>query len=92
MALEHISPDEIRKSMDISPAYLIAMLHERGLSLRQIARQNDCAPTTLSACLRVPYPRAEKLIAAALGVRVEDLWPVRVERRRLRAKRLGKRA
>jgi Ner family transcriptional regulator len=74
-------------STDLSPAFVIALLHDKGLSLRRLALSKGYRPRTLSNALYRDYPRAERLIAKALGKRPEDLWPARIAARRQRHKR-----
>jgi len=74
---------------DISPAFIIALLHDRGLSLRSLARQHGYSPRTFSTALRISYPRVEELIAAALDSTPEKLWPIRVASRAARSRKRG---
>jgi len=76
-----------RTKEDISPAFVIALLHDRGLSLRSLAAQHGYAPTTFSTALRVSYPAVEKIIASALDSTPEKLWPIRAARRASRNER-----
>ncbi|MDO8776221.1 MAG: helix-turn-helix domain-containing protein [Burkholderiaceae bacterium] len=60
---------------DMHPADVIAALHKRNLSMRQIAQANGYAHIS-----RVLYGRwlaAEQLVAKALGMKPEDIWPSR---------------
>lgn len=54
-----------------------AALEKKGLSLKKLARSNDLASTTLSNVFRVNYPKAQKIIAEAIGVSPETIWPSR---------------
>jgi Ner family transcriptional regulator len=62
---------------DWHPADLIAALKKRQLSLKQLSRDHGYAPDVLKVALRRPYPKAERIIAAALGVAPEVIWPSR---------------
>ncbi|MEH0833679.1 helix-turn-helix transcriptional regulator [Pectobacterium cacticida] len=58
-------------------ADIVAALHKRGLTLSQLSREQGLAARTLNNAFERHYPRAEELIAQALGMRPEELWPSR---------------
>lgn len=60
---------------DMHPADVIAALRKRGLSLRQIAIQNDYSH--IQRVLTSPWLAAEQLVAKALDKKPEDIWPSR---------------
>ena len=60
-------------------ADIVAALHKRGLSLAQLSRDQGLAPRTLNNAFERHYPKAERLIAQALGMTPEQLWPSRYE-------------
>lgn len=64
--------------------YLIAELHRRGLSLRALSFRNGYARNTLLDALDRSYPKAEAIIAKALGLHPAKIWPSRYARRRKR--------
>ncbi|MCO7261597.1 helix-turn-helix domain-containing protein [Dickeya zeae] len=66
----------IRKS-DWHPADIIAALRKKGTSLSAVSRQAGLSSATLSNALYRPWPKGELLIARALGVRPEEIWPSR---------------
>jgi Ner family transcriptional regulator len=61
---------------------VISELHRRGLSLRQLSFQNGYSRNTLRDALDRPYPKAEGIIAHALGISPRLIWPARYSRRR----------
>lgn len=66
--------------IDWHPAEVVAALRVKGYSLRQLAILNGYGnPNSLTKALRTPYPLAEALIAEALGVKPESIWPSRYE-------------
>ncbi|ACT08101.1 putative transcriptional regulator, Nlp [Dickeya chrysanthemi Ech1591] len=65
-----------RKS-DWHPADIIAALRKKGTSLSAVSRQAGLCSATLSNALYRPWPKGEWLIAAALGVNPEEIWPSR---------------
>jgi len=74
------------KPADWSRPKIVMALWERGFSLRSLSRANDLAPKTLNAALDRPWPRGERIIAEALGVAPEEIWPSRFEQRAARKK------
>lgn len=57
---------------------VVAALHMKGLSLRQLAFLNGYTNgASLTSVLRRPYPLAEALIAEALGIEPSVIWPSR---------------
>lgn len=60
---------------DMHAADVIAALHKRNLSLRQIAQANGYAH--ISRVLYGPWLAAEQLVAKALGVKPQEIWPSR---------------
>lgn len=62
---------------DWHPADLIAALKKRQLSLKQLSRDNGYSPDVLKVALRRPYPKAERIIATALQLAPETIWPSR---------------
>lgn len=67
---------------DWHPADIVAGIRKSGTTLRQLCLNNGYAASTLKAALRVPYPKAERIIADAIGVKPEDIWPSRYDSRR----------
>ena len=67
---------------DWHPADIKAELNKKGLTLRALSLANNMHPDSLKNALRMSYPRAERIIAAALGYEPEEIWPSRyVERK-----------
>lgn len=63
---------------DWHPADIVAALHKKGVSLRQLALDHGyVSGSTLSGAMVRPYPKAEAIIAKAIGVKPEDIWPSR---------------
>lgn len=67
---------------DWHPADIIAGLKKRGTSLAAISRQSGLASSTLANALTRHWPKGERLIAEALGVAPEKIWPSRYLRPR----------
>ena len=56
---------------------VVAELRRRKISLAKLGRENDLSPFTVKNALDKPYPRGEKIIANAIGVAPEEIWPER---------------
>ncbi|EAY3207255.1 TPA: helix-turn-helix domain-containing protein [Salmonella enterica subsp. enterica serovar Tamberma] len=62
---------------DWHPADIIAALKKRGTSLAEVSRNSGLASSTLTNALNRRWPKGERLIAEALGVASEIIWPSR---------------
>lgn len=62
---------------DWHPADIIAGLRKRGTSLAALSRQAGLVSSTLANALNRRWPKGERLIAEALGVAPEQIWPSR---------------
>lgn len=58
-------------------ADIIAALHKKDISLSKLSLEAGLAESTLRNALRVKYPKAEKIIASAIGVEPCVIWPSR---------------
>ncbi|MBA3110327.1 transcriptional regulator [Salmonella enterica] len=67
---------------DWHSADIIAALKKRGTSLSAVSRQSGLASSTLANALNRRWPKGERLIADALGVAPEQIWPSRYLRPR----------
>jgi Ner family transcriptional regulator len=52
-------------------------LEKKGTNFEQLARENGIAGSTLRNALRFKYPKSERIIASAIGVKPEQIWPSR---------------
>lgn len=59
------------------PADIIASLRKRGTSLAALSRQAGLASSTLANALTRPWPKGELIIAKALNIPPEIIWPER---------------
>ncbi|EAV6588350.1 transcriptional regulator [Salmonella enterica] len=62
---------------DWHSADIIAALKKRGTSLSAVSRKSGLASSTLANALNRRWPKGERLIADALGVAPEKIWPSR---------------
>lgn len=65
------------KSQDWHRANIKAALEKAGWSLRKLAVANEYAPGVLSHPLNKQYPNGEAIIAKAIGVAPQVIWPSR---------------
>lgn len=62
---------------DWHKADIVAALWKSGTSLQRLARKHGYAPDSGHGPLHRPWPKFERLIAEALGVQPQDIWPSR---------------
>ncbi|MEY4474883.1 MAG: hypothetical protein RL248_650 [Pseudomonadota bacterium] len=55
---------------------LAAIRKEKG-SLSALSRENGLSPSTLSNALTRPWPKGEVIIADAIGISPQEIWPSR---------------
>jgi Ner family transcriptional regulator len=75
--------NSIKKSAqaDWHRADVVAAMHKAGWSLRALSVQSGLSPFTLKSALDRPYLKAERIIAEAIGVAPEEIWPERYAKR-----------
>ena len=61
-------------------------------SMANLARSSGVDPAVIRRALRHPYPRIEALIARAIGVTADEIWPERYTREKLSNARFRRRA
>lgn len=64
---------------DWHPADIKGALAKKGISLSSLARKNDYAITSPSNVFRKPWPAMEKIMAKAIGVTPQEVWPSRYD-------------
>ena len=70
-----------KTAVDWHRADVVAELHKAGLSIRKLSEKAGLHPGTLKSALDRPWPKGESIIAAALGVKPEVIWPTRYAKR-----------
>lgn len=71
---------------DWHPADIVAGLRKAGWSLRQLSTHHGLHPASLSRAANAgTWPRGELLIAEALGVTPQEIWPSRYAERAAKA-------
>jgi Ner family transcriptional regulator len=69
---------------DWHPADVLAALRKRGMTLAGISIANGYHPTAAGKALKRSWPAMEKLIADALGLEPQMIWPTRYQHDRPR--------
>lgn len=77
-------PNSVRKGQDWHPAQVKAALEMRETNLSQLARTHGYRH--FNAVLVRPWVAAELIVAKALCLKPEEIWPSRYQRSRERAK------
>lgn len=82
MAAMSISSQRIGKPKKPAPtdwhkADIVAAIWKRGTSLQRLSRQHGYCAGALQLALHRPWPKAERIIAGALGIAPQRLWPSR---------------
>lgn len=62
---------------DWHPADVVAALWKSGTTIRRLSRTNNYKGDGLKMALRRPWPKAESIIAAAIGLTPQQIWPSR---------------
>ena len=52
-----------------------AMVRKQGHTMKDLSIQYEFNPSALTASLYKPYPKANHIIAYALGLTVHEIWP-----------------
>jgi Ner family transcriptional regulator len=69
-------------TIDWNPADVLAALKKRGKTLSGLSRDHGYHATAAGKALKRPWPALEALIAAALDLAPEQIWPSRYGRSR----------
>lgn len=64
---------------DWHPEDIKCALRKKRITLKKLSIEAGLAPCTLNNALRVSYPKAERIIASALGLEPRDIWPSRYQ-------------
>ncbi len=71
------------ENQDWHPADIKCALHKKGLTLRKLSKDNGYKnQNSVAKAFQQPWPKAERIIAKALEVEPEVLWPSRYDHRR----------
>jgi len=64
---------------DWHPADVLAALKKRGLNLAGLSVANGYHPTAAGKALKQQWPAMERLLAEAIGMRPQAIWPSRYD-------------
>ncbi len=70
------NPDNAEQQ-DLHPADIKALLEKRGLSLAEVSRSAGYSSTAAGRALRAAWPAMEEVIAEAIGLTPQQVWPSR---------------
>ncbi|MFO1418356.1 MAG: helix-turn-helix domain-containing protein [Methylotetracoccus sp.] len=73
------TPTKKQSPEDWHPADVVAALRKKGWSLRRLSVAQGYSPTLLKHANAHPYPWAERIIADAIGVKPQEIWPSRYD-------------
>ena len=71
------SESNVWNPVDWHPADVLAALKKRGHSLSGLSMANGYHPTAAGKALKQPWPAMERIVAAALAVTPQEIWPSR---------------
>jgi Ner family transcriptional regulator len=71
------TPKKPAGPLDWNPAYIVYQLRLKGLSFRRLARLNGYAQGSATLVNRIAWPKMESLVARAIGVPPQQIWPSR---------------
>lgn len=73
----HTNESQKKQPSDWHPADIIAELKKSGTNLSALSKANGYSRNGLRNALYRSYPKAERIIAGAIGVKPEDIWASR---------------
>lgn len=79
MCNQESSQNYATNGSDWHRADIVAALKKKGFSVRQLSREAGLSENTLANALRSPWPKGQEIIACAIGVKPETIWPSRYD-------------
>lgn len=73
----HTNESQKKQPDDWHPADIGAALKKRGTNMSALSEANGYTRNGLRNALYRHYPKAERIIAGAIGVKPQDIWPSR---------------
>ncbi|MPY22469.1 transcriptional regulator [Shewanella psychropiezotolerans] len=68
--------------VDMHRLDIVCSLHKKGLTIKSLSLEAGLAAGTLSKALDRPWTKGERIIAEALEMKPQDIWPTRYENTR----------
>lgn len=75
--MQKVDTSKKPSTTDWHPADIKAALEKKGWSLRRLSAHHGYQAGCIRVAIRLPWPRAEAFIAAAIGVAPQRIWPSR---------------
>lgn len=69
------------RKKDLEPSDIRYLLEKKGTDFSKLSRMHGLSARTLGNVLRVKYPKAQAIVANAIGMKPEDIWPSRYEQK-----------
>lgn len=76
-----VDKSQKKPAEDWHRADVVAALHKKGWSLRRLSKESGLSAGTLKSALDRSYPKAERIIAAAIEIDPRVIWPNRYAKR-----------
>ena len=73
----HTNESQKKQPIDWHDADIIASLKKAGTNMSALSVANGYTRNGLRNALYRKYPKSERIIAGAIGVKPEDIWPSR---------------
>ena len=77
MNASNVRQDSLPQAIDWHPADVLAALKKRGHNLAGLSVANGYHPTAAGKALRQQWPAMEALVARAIGLPPQAIWPSR---------------
>lgn len=69
--------NENDKPKDWHKAEIKCALEKKGITLSKLSRENGLSGDTLRNVFSRKWPKGEKIVAEAIGVKPQEIWPSR---------------
>ncbi|MCJ8303317.1 helix-turn-helix transcriptional regulator [Shewanella sp.] len=70
---------ESQTIVDMHRLDIVCSLHKKGITIKSLSLGAGLAAGTLSKALDRPWTKGERIIATALDMKPQDIWPTRYE-------------
>ena len=67
---------------------IVCSLHKKGITIKSLSLGEGLAAGTLSKALDCPWTKGERIIAEALEMKPQDIWPTRYKGTRYEVHRI----
>ncbi len=63
--------------VDMHRIDIVAAIHKQGTTVQELSVSAGLAKGSLANALRRPWPKGERIIAEAIGMAPQEIWPSR---------------